>query len=305
MRPFFSAITLGALTVAPAWAEPQTASMLDAAAGAWLTSGFKQGDIPAWLRRTDVSVGGISGSNPTWAIETIQPLYQTPKTLTDTWFFQGRWARRNGDDTFNVGLGYRRLLADRTWLLGANSFYDMTRAQSHQRIGVGVEAIGQYVTLRSNLYNAFSGTKTLSTSGGVATTERALDGIDYELETPVPYTPWLRFSATGFRWKTTGSGTPNLVGETFLLRGNLTPAIALEVGHTHDNYLSGRSFARLSWQFGGVPTTGTMASLSGSGLSGTAFQPRDLAQHTLDKVRRQNDMIVERKSGGVVIARGN
>lgn len=268
-----------------------------------IRSGLKMQDAPEWLKRTDISVQGITSGKPTWSIETIQPLYQTPKSLTDTIFFQGRWGRRDGDDTFNLGLGYRRLLDDKSWLLGVNTFYDMTRQDSHRRAGLGLEAIGRYVTLRTNYYNGLSSVRTVSTAGGSSTTEKALDGVDYELETPVPYAPWLRFSASGFRWSAATAGYPDLKGDTYLLRGNLSASWSLEVGRTNDNYNNGRTIARLTWTPGANPGNGISTDLMASGRSGAAFQARDLTLHTLDKVRRQNDMVVERKSGGVVIAR--
>lgn len=280
-------------------AGPAIGSAVDNA----VRSGLKMRDAPDWLKRTDISVEGITSGKPTWSVETIQPLYQTPKSLTDTVFFQGRWGRRDGDDTLNLGLGYRRLLDDKSWLLGVNTFYDMTRQDSHRRVGLGLEAIGRYVTLRTNYYDGQSGVRTVSTAGGSSTTEKALDGVDYEIETPVPYAPWLRFSAAGFRWNAATAGYPDLKGDTFLLRGNLSSAWSVELGRTNDNYNNGRTFARLTWTPGADPGNGISTNLMTAGRSGAALQARDLTLHTLDKVRRQNDMVVERKSGGVVIAR--
>jgi len=281
----------------------QAASAVGGAVGNWLKSGLSQSSAPDWLRRTDISIESMDRSKPTWSIETIQPIYQTPRTLTDTVFFQGRWGQRNSDDTVNLGLGYRRLTDEKTWLLGVNSFYDITSKNNHQRLGLGAEAIGQYLSLRTNYYSAISGIRTISEVNGVTTTEKALDGYDYEIDTPVPYAPWMRFSANGFRWKAATSGYPDLVGETYSLRGNFTRTLSLELGHTNDNYNNGRGFVRLNWNFGGIQTGGVTRNLSSGGYSGAAFEARDLTKHTLDKVRRQNDIVVERKSGGVAIAR--
>jgi hypothetical protein len=273
--------------------------------GAGLVKPLLGSDAPDWLKRTDISGEGIERGKPTFAIETVQPLYQTPKTLRDTIFFQGRLAHRNSDSTLNLGLGYRHLLEDKTWLLGVNSFFDTTTKSDHQRIGVGAEAIGQFITFRTNYYNAISGVKTVSTVNGATTTEHALDGYDYELETPIPYAPWLRFAATGFHFSAATSGYPDLKGEKYSLIGNLTRNIYLEIGSTDDNYRSSQNFIKLTWNVGGAPSSGTKDSLFGGAkqVLGTAFQARDLSKHTLDKVRRQNDMVVERKSGGIVIAR--
>ncbi len=247
---------------------------------------------------------------PLWSIETVQPIYQTPKDLTHTFFFQGRWGRQDLDNTFNLGLGYRYLLEDKTWLLGVNSFYDRTTRYDHQRFGMGAEAIGQYVTVRSNYYNAFSGWKTVSVVNGVTTSEKALDGFDYELELPVPYLPWMRVSATGFHWKSATDGRKDMRGHQFTLRGNISNNVAIELGHRNDNRSPSNNFVKLSLTLGGKPGNGVGDNLFRNAFSSSAFQPRDLTQHTLDKVRRQNEMIVERKtdgaaSSGFVVGRGN
>lgn len=262
-------------------------------------------NMPAWLKRTDVSIEGLEHGKPTWSIETIQPLYQTPNSLRDTLFFQGRWAYRNDDNTVNLGVGYRRLLDDQTWLLGVNGFFDTTTRYSHQRVGLGAEAIGQYMTFRANYYDAISGAKTISSIAGVNTTEQAMDGYDFELDAPVPYLPWLRVAATSYRWKSATAGTSDLTGNKFALRGNITPSISFEIGRQDDNFNLPAKYVNISYNFGATPTNGVGGSLFGEIKSGNAFQARDLTKHTLDKVQRQNDIVVERKSGGVIIARGN
>ena len=45
--------------------------------------------------------------------------------------------------------------------------------------------------------------------------------------------------------------------------------------------------------------------LSDRAVSNVAFEKRDMRNYTLDKVRRENRIIVERKGGGIIVARGN
>lgn len=257
--------------------------------------------VPDWLKRLDVTVEGSDESKPTFSIETVQPLSQTPETLRNTVFFQGRLASRNGDETLNIGLGYRYLLADESLILGLNTFYDVTDENSHERYGIGAEAIGRYMTLRANFYEALSDKEAIVT-GSVTTNEQALDGYDYEIETPVPFAPWMRFAASGFNWEAE-DGLDDLDGERVSLSGNLTQEIAFEIGATDDNYNDDRGFAKLTLSLGGPLNNGASTTLADvqSGVM-PAFMARDLKRHTLDKVKRQNDMIVQ-KSGGVVIGR--
>lgn len=265
-------------------------------------------NAPEWLRRTEINVESLDKSKPTWAIETVQPLYQTPKTLQDTYFFQGRWGFRNDDDTINLGLGYRRLLEDKSWLLGVNAFYDTTTKYRHERAGWGAEAMGRYLTLRTNFYNAMSDVKTVSTLNGISTTEKALSGYDFEIDAPMPYLPWLRLAATSYVWKSATSGINDSRGDRLALRGNITPNLSIELGRYDDNYRKSEGYLMVAYNFLGRPNNGVSGSMSQGARSADAFQARDLTLHTLDKVRRQNDIVVERKSGGgagVTIGRRN
>lgn len=266
--------------------------------------------FPEWLKRFDVSVEGVENSKPTWSIETVQPLYQTPDTLSHTAFFQGRWGHRSGADTLNLGAGYRRLLDDRSWLLGVNAFYDMELDVNHRRFGLGGEAIGRYATFRANYYKPDSGTKTVSISDGITKTEKALRGHDFGIDLPVPYLPWMRLSATSFRWNAATSGVADQKGEKYTLFGNVTDQISFEIGKTDDNSLARNdSFFKLTYTLAlGKTLNGVEGSLLGGARSRSAFTERDLTQHTLNKVVRQNDIIAEKTSsggGGVSIGRRN
>jgi adhesin/invasin len=285
---------LGA-TLLPA---PQAMAQVSSAVQSAAQKAKDNANLPEWLRRTDFSVESMDRSKPTWSIETVQPIYQTPNTLRDTVFFQGRLGHRNSDNTINLGVGYRYLLNDKTWLLGVNAFYDMTTRHDHQRSGLGVEAIGQYVTFRTNYYNGTSGEKTVSTSNGLVTTEKALDGYDFEADAPLPYLPWMRLSASAFRWKSATAGVQNVKGDKFALRANLSRHFSLELGVEDDNSRQSNSFVMLTYNAFGAPGNGVPGVLFGGLRASEAFQARDLAQHTLDKVRRQNEIVVERKSAG-------
>ncbi|MDI1270860.1 MAG: inverse autotransporter beta domain-containing protein [Polaromonas sp.] len=264
--------------------------------------------LPDWLRRTDISVESMDRSNPTWSVETVQPLYQTPRTLRDTVFFQGRWARRNSDNTFNLGLGYRNLLEDKTWLLGLNTFYDTTTRYDHKRWGLGAEAIGQYLTFRTNFYHAISGERTISLVNGISTTEKALSGHDFEIDAPLPYLSWMRVAANAYRWRSATSGVEDIKGARLALIGNISRNVSLELGRQDDNYTRPASYIKISYNLLGNPGNGVPGTMLEGMRKPVSFEARDLTLHTLDKVRRQNDIVVERKtsgSSGVTIGRRN
>ena len=55
----------------------------------------------------------------------------------------------------------------------------------------------------------------------------------------------------------------------------------------------------------GLARTDRPVMLSDRAVSNVAFEKRDMRNYTLDKVRRENRIIVERKGGGIIVARGN
>ncbi len=263
--------------------------------------------IPAWLRRTDISVEGIENGKPTWSIETVQPFYQTPSTLDHTIFFQGRWGHRAGDDTLNLGAGYRHLLENKSWLLGLNLFHDMEREANHRRWGFGAEAIGRYTTIRANYYKPDSSAKVVRIADNIIETEKALRGHDVEVEVPVPYLPWMRFSASAYRWYAATSGIDDKMGDKFSLLGNITSHLSFELSQLDDNYRRKENSFKLTYTLG-RPLNGTGEALFGGGRSRQTFAARDLTRHTLDKVKRENEIIVEKRrtgGSGVTIGRRN
>ncbi len=51
--------------------------------------------------------------------------------------------------TLNLGLGYRRLNADETWMTGFNVFYDHELSDNHKRNGVGFEVVSSVLESRA------------------------------------------------------------------------------------------------------------------------------------------------------------
>jgi hypothetical protein len=65
--------------------------------------------------------------------------------------------RYDSRTTLNLGLGYRMLNADQTWMGGVNAFYDQEFPDDHKRSSVGIELISSAVQLRANKYHAITG----------------------------------------------------------------------------------------------------------------------------------------------------
>lgn len=202
--------------------------------------------FPDWLKRTDVVLDVQENHKPIWSVETIQPLFETD---LDTIFIQGRAASSNNDGTFNLGAGYRRLLDDKSWMFGLNGFYDRTTKRKHQRLGAGMEIFSQYGTLRGNYYNTITSLRSYTDNTGSTVQEWSLDGADINLETPLPYFPWVQVTGKAFQWKTINLAN-NIRGWTAGIRANPMDFVEIEAGFTDDNLRKSEAYAQLTWHFG-------------------------------------------------------
>lgn len=252
-----------------------------------------------WLDRTDIAIHGTQNGRPTYSIETVQPLTETEDTKRNTTFFQGRLATRGSDETLNLGLGYRRLLQDESMILGINTFFDTTRKNSHERIGLGLEAIGQQYTFRSNVYRKLSNEKTVI-NGSNTTYEQALHGVDYEIDTSVPYLPWMRMAINGYNWKAVNNAD-DLNGKKLTFSGYLSSNVIVDIGVNDDNYNGTDGFVKFTYLLG---NNNINQNFTAEKVSANFSTDRNLKNHTLDKVKRQNDIIIQ-KRGGVVIGRSD
>ncbi len=261
-------------------------------------------EMPEWMKRFEVDWAVFDTNKPQQSVLTVQPLYQSPGQ-EETLFVQGsvfhyalygdyRW-------TGNVGLGYRRLLAHNTVMLGANVFYDDEFTYEHQRMSVGAEAKWGPLDFRFNNYTGLSGDK--SVKGFI---EKALDGRDVALTTQVPFLPWLKLGG-GYFWWDAEESARDMEGASFFAEAALHPNLSVDYKWSsydvanNSNRDESAVFLRFHLARSDAPTLTT-----GPIAADMAFEPRDLSGETLKKVVRENRVIVERRRrGGVIIARGN
>jgi hypothetical protein len=236
------------------------------------------------------------GDSRFW-VETLQPLMQSERS---TVFWQARISHALDDQTINAGLGYRWLSPDAKLLLGANAFYDFSFEAGHQRASLGLEAIGPVFSLRGNFYDAVTGWEDLG--GGVR--EHALGGADLSLDSQAPHMPWLRLGARYYQWN--GIEADDAKG----LQGTLTADVSDRVQFVgtyagaddpEGDYYLGIRF-RLA---GGERPTATREF-----WSPTMIEGRDLSEHRLDFVERENRIITESQggafaSGTITVSRGD
>ena len=266
------------------------------------SSAYAEDASPDWLKRSSLTVTESQDNDVEFEFETIQPLMQTPETKEHTVFFQGRVAKQDDDETINIGIGYRNLSEDENLLLGINAFYDATTDYGHRRGSVGAEAIGKTFTARANIYSAFSKEKK-KVKGSITTYQSALDGYDFSVDAPMPYMPWMRVQATGYQWSAK-KDFKDVSGARLAFVGNLNKHVSFEIGTDDNNYNGTDNFISVQYNLAGEQTNGVTASLADGAFSDEVATQRDLKNHTLDKVIRNNNVVVQTR-GGVVIGRSN
>src|SRR3989338_6949754 len=104
--------------------------------------------VEEWLDRGEISAQYETNQKPRVYFQTVQPLYQD-YDKENTVFIQPRGSLQEGDATYNLGSGYRRLVSENL-LLGVNVFGDYAAENYHGRVGIGLEALGQVLEARIN-----------------------------------------------------------------------------------------------------------------------------------------------------------
>ncbi|MDG4717729.1 MULTISPECIES: inverse autotransporter beta domain-containing protein [Thalassospira] len=263
--------------------------------------------LPEWVKRFEVETGVNSDGDFNWSVLTVQPLYQSDN-LEHTFFTQLSQQRYDyldlNRDVTNIGLGYRKLFADNTVLLGANTFFDWEWERQHKRAGFGVEAKWYGLDFTGNTYYGLGGASTKGLTGD--TREEVLDGYDLELGAQVPYLPWLKVYGSRYVWDSERNND-DIKGWKTSLYADLHQNFSIEAGWQDDNFSEEEVFALVSFRFGfGAEEKGKKpVALSTAFVTDQAWEMRDMSTHTLDKVRRNNRIVVERVSSGVVITRGD
>ena len=146
------------------------------------------------MKYLDFDINAQDYLKPTFSIMSVSEI---SKIDSGTIFNQTSINTHDGDETINIGFGIRKLLNDNTLLLGANTFYDHQLTESHQRVGVGAEAITSIFDVRGNYYNALSARRT-NVEG---TIERALDGWDLRGDYHLPIDEDVNIFISKFEFK--------------------------------------------------------------------------------------------------------
>lgn len=248
-------------------------------------------DAPEWLKRTEFEHTLSNNGKPQVGVTTVQPIYTSGKNYV---FNQSRLAYGNGGRTTgNIGLAYRYLANNDKAIYGVNYFYDFEGPYGHQRSGLGAEMKSSAFEVNANYYHPHTGWRDVDT----IYEEHALEGFDGEFGAQVPYMPWAWWFAKGYQYSSEINKSENITGMQYSLRLRPFENIELEGGYNNSNETKPSDFVQLRYRIGfNEPNTITKKK---SMFSSRPFElDIDMKDKIYDKIRRSNNITVERRVKG-------
>ena len=201
----------------------------------------------------------------------------------------------NNDDRYigNLGLGYRFLNTDQSMMFGVNSFYDRDITEDHSRISFGLEAKSSILDFTLNKY--IKTTNMLVINGSE---EQALSGLDYNISSQIPYMPWTVFNFQGYRWENE-KAKQDTKGRVYSLEMALLPSLQFDLSRDVSgvNGVDDADIAKLTFVY---PPRENKPTLRDGLVSNVAFVKENMKDKLKDKVRRNNNIVIEIQ-GSVIV----
>ena len=259
-----------------------TGSFISTGVKALLSPNFNTVEVSTNLKEGDSSVD----------IGVLRAYGDNPNSFIFNQINLNRFDKRT---TLNLGLGYRRLNADETWMTGVNAFYDHEFPNDHKRNGVGFELISSVLETRVNSYNGTTGY--IKDKSG--TDSKVLDGRDMGFKVALPYLPGMMFGMNAVQWKGI-DGLKDQKMRKYSLGGNLSDNLSMSYVRTDYKDATKKDIDSISlgytWAFGQEkhvrPTLFT--------LSDSAYELKKLGAERYDLVKRENNL-VKKQSGTLTV----
>jgi hypothetical protein len=257
-------------------------SFVSTGIGALLSPNFNTVEVSTNLKEGDSSVD----------IGVLRAYGDNPNSFIFNQINLNRFDKRT---TLNLGLGYRRLNADETWMTGVNAFYDHEFPNDHKRNGIGFELISSIFEARVNSYNGTTGY--IKDKSG--TNSKALDGRDMGFKVALPYFPGMMFGMNAVQWDGI-DGMKDKKSRKYTLGGYLSDNVSVSYEH-HDYKLAATKDTNTinlnyTWGFGVENTKPKLFELASS-----AYELKKLGDQRYDLVKREN-RIVKKKSGVLTVS---
>jgi len=218
----------------------------------------------------------------TGSVIAINPLSDESDT-SNTTFFQGSlFLSDDSRETINLGIANRKLTNDDNLLIGTNFFYDHELDYNHRRASIGLEAISSVGSFTYNEYFRLSSWK----SGVDNIQEKALNGMDMEIGSPLPFLPSTNLYYRTFDWEG-ASGAADQEGDDFSLEARFK-RINVEIGkRSFDGVTEDEEFIRLTYRCCNNDNDEFV-------VSDKAYNLKSVEDKRFVKVRREN-LIVKQK----------
>ena len=238
--------------------------------------------------RTDISITGIKSKKTRYFITNVKGFEPSDNGHAQT-FMQTSLGNANSRAVLNIGLGRRYLSDDETNITGFNTFIDYDPKYGHQRASIGAEFKTSALELTANSYMALTKWK----SGKSGNQERALDGHDIELGGQIPYVPGAKLYVKNWKWKGV-EGNADTKGNTYSIAfSHLIDNVQIELGRRdYDGVTADENFGQLTYS---VPMGAAPTQSSKPMFSGEMFENRSMKGNMLDKVRRNNAIVIQTK----------
>ena len=257
-------------------------SFVSTGIGALLSPDFNTVEVSTNLKESESSVD----------IGVLKAFGDNPNSFL---FNQINLNRYDDRTTLNLGLGYRRLNQDETWMTGVNVFYDHEFPDDHKRNGVGFEVVSSVLESRVNSYNGTTGY--IKDKSG--TDSKVLDGRDMGFKVALPYLPGMMFGMNAVQWKGI-DGLKDQKMRKYSLGGNLSDNLSLSYVRTDYKDASKKDTDSITlnytWAFGQEkhvrPSLFTLAD--------KAYEFKKLGAERYDLVKRENN-IVKKRSGTLTV----
>ena len=237
---------------------------------------------------TEVSIDLREDSKPNYSILAVRELLKIDSGNIFTQFSLLETEQANEEKIIgNFGLGSRKLLNEKTLLVGLNAFVDNDFSETNRRASMGFELRNSVLDFHSNIY------KGLQDSDD----ERVLDGWDYRLASQVPYLHWSKIFINHYEWD--GVLRNDIKGTKIGSEMILTRSLNLEVAYDDKDKKGLEDEWYTKIQFVHPPRNNGPTAMDG--VSQVAWKEnKDMSGELLSKVKRNNKIMIEFKGSATV-----
>ena len=243
---------------------------------------------------TEVSVEVREEDNPDFEILGVRDILSKENSNLFTQFSLHN-NEVNGNNRYigNLGLGYRFLNSDKSMMFGVNSFYDRDIQEKHSRVSLGFETKASVLDFTFNQYQKITNQKIIT-----GTKEQVLSGNEYNLSSQVPYMPWTTLNLQGYKWENE-KAVNDTKGNVYSLEMALNPSLQFDISRDVSSVdgVDDVDIAKLTFVY---PPRENKPTLQDGLVSEIAFVKENMEDKLKEKVRRNNNLVVEIQ-GAVVI----